>query len=150
MSKESWKVGQKVKTPKGLGKIIAVRHDGTAVYSLFKNTKGELEQGFHGSLPAYNIFKNKPEMFKLEIIEDDDTDVSYITLENYLQEKEDYETPACMFCGEISNLYISSEGLEAYRKGASVQDAFPNEAAYVREMIKTGIHPECWKKNLGL
>lgn len=150
MSNDSWKVGQKVRTPKGLGKIIAVRHDGTAVYSIFKNSKGELEQGFHGSLPAYRFIKNQKTPASFELVEDDDTDTSYITLENYLQEKEDYETPACMFCGEKSILYIPSEGLEAYRNGASVQNAFPNEAAYVREMIKTGIHPECWKKNLGL
>lgn len=149
MSNDSWKVGQKVKTPKGLGKIIAVRRDGTAVYSLFKNNKGELEQGFHGSLPAYKIFQSDPAGFNLEIVENDDTDVSYVTLENYLQEKEDYETPPCMFCGEKSLMYISSEGLEAYRNGASVQNAFPNEPAHVREMIKTGIHPKCWDDNLG-
>ena len=89
MSNDSWKVGQKVRTPKGLGKVIAVRQDGTAVYSIFKNSKGELEQGFYGSLPAYKLFKSQPSGFNIDIVEDDDTDVSIITAESYLQESEE-------------------------------------------------------------
>lgn len=145
-----WKVGQKIKTPKGLGKIVAVKEDGTATYSLYKNSKGELQQGFQGTLPAYHIFQGDPVGFNVDIVEAD-ADADTVKVEDYLNQaaEETYETPECMFCGATSILTLESNSLKAYRNGTYVQDAFPHESADVREMIKTGIHPKCWDDNLG-
>ena len=149
MSSDGWKVGQKVRTPKGLGKVIAVRNDGTAVYSIFKNSKGELEQGFHGSLPAYRIFKNNGNSFDINIVEDDDTDVSDITLEAYLADEVEYETKPCMHCGKTTVMKLDRESVEAWKNGEFIQEAFPELNKGSRELIVSGIHPECWNAMFG-
>lgn len=60
-----------------------------------------------------------------------------------------YKTTPCFKCGESSELLLPKEGIRKWLDGAYVQEAFPNESADVRELIKTGIHPECWDKIMG-
>lgn len=58
-------------------------------------------------------------------------------------------TPACMLCGRTSTVEVSAEGYDEWKRGAMVQDAFPEEPADLREMLKTGIHPDCWDEICG-
>ncbi len=39
--------------------------------------------------------------------------------------------------------------LTFWQSGEFIQDAFPYLNANQRELIKTGIHPECWDKMFG-
>lgn len=56
----------------------------------------------------------------------------------------EYFTPSCPVCQRTSVLKVPSKGVTAWEKGSYIQDAFPNLTASQREMIKTGIHEECW------
>lgn len=49
----------------------------------------------------------------------------------------------CPFCAECSEVLVPAEGLEAFRKGALIQDAFRDSPLEVRELILTGICVEC-------
>lgn len=42
------------------------------------------------------------------------------------------------------DLLIHPKQIEAYKKGVSVQNAFPNLSPDEREFIKTGLTPEDW------
>jgi len=50
----------------------------------------------------------------------------------------------CMFCGKESSISVDSASLYLYNQGAMIQDAFPDLTASEREVIKSGIHGECW------
>lgn len=49
----------------------------------------------------------------------------------------------------VMDLDITIEQIEAYYKGALVQDAFPNLSPAEREFIKTGITPGEWDQVFG-
>lgn len=59
-------------------------------------------------------------------------------------------TPACLHCAKPGEITMPSDdyhrGMKSYKAGAYIQDAFPSLSADQREMLKTGIHPECWKE----
>jgi hypothetical protein len=57
-----------------------------------------------------------------------------------------YTTKKCMQCGESSELDLDYESFLKWKKGAYVQDAFPNMPAQVREQLISGTHPDCWTK----
>lgn len=50
----------------------------------------------------------------------------------------------CPFCGNVHLINVVTEDYEAWQNGALIQDAFPYLSANEREMLKTGICPECW------
>ena len=54
----------------------------------------------------------------------------------------------CPFCGKISKLKVSTkvwrDGLNAYKNGALIQNAWPTLSPSDRELILTGICDECW------
>ena len=56
----------------------------------------------------------------------------------------------CPFCGKISKLKVSTkvwrDGLNAFKNGALIQNAWPTLTQSSRELIKTGICDECWIK----
>ena len=56
----------------------------------------------------------------------------------------------CPFCGKISKLKVSTkvwrDGLNAYKNGALIQNAWPTLSPSDRELILTGICDECWNK----
>lgn len=60
-----------------------------------------------------------------------------------------YITPPCMLCKRTSTLVVDEAKLSAWQSGQLIQHAFPDLHADVREMIKTGTHPECWDALLG-
>ncbi len=53
-------------------------------------------------------------------------------------------TPACTLCHAQTVLQITQEELNALNSGAYIQDALPTRDAAFREMVKSGIHGECW------
>lgn len=54
------------------------------------------------------------------------------------------QTPECSECHRSSTLRVPSAGYDAWQAGAFIQDAFPSLTDDEREMLKTGIHPDCW------
>jgi hypothetical protein len=55
-----------------------------------------------------------------------------------------YETTPCLHCNKTSEVTVSKDALDAWLNGMYIQDAFPDESADTRELIKTGMHSECW------
>lgn len=60
-----------------------------------------------------------------------------------------YRTPECPHCKQSSLILIPFDGYKNWRNGEFIQCAFPDLDAEQRELIKTGFHPECWKKYFG-
>ena len=57
--------------------------------------------------------------------------------------------PPCFVCGIQSILKVPSHGHELRMSGALVQTAFPDMPHQEREMLISGIHPECWLSEFG-
>lgn len=55
----------------------------------------------------------------------------------------------CPICGHSHSIKVSAEGLSRYFDGGLIQDCFPELSADEREMIISGICPECWEKMFG-
>ena len=57
---------------------------------------------------------------------------------------------SCPWCGKISELKVSTkvwrDGLNAYKNGALIQNAWPTLSPSDRELILTGICDTCWNK----
>lgn len=53
-------------------------------------------------------------------------------------------TKTCPFCERNYQRAFNFDGYCAWKNGALVQDAFPNETADAREFLITGICPECF------
>jgi len=53
-------------------------------------------------------------------------------------------TPRCSECHRVSRLRVPRPGYELWRAGAHIQDALSTLTAQEREMLMTGIHPDCW------
>ena len=52
----------------------------------------------------------------------------------------------CPWCGEEHEVEVSFEGYLAWQNGESIQVAMPQLSANEREMLISGVCPECWKK----
>ena len=50
----------------------------------------------------------------------------------------------CIHCGEDNQLILNAFDLALWRSGELIQYAFPKLDYKQRELIQTGIHPECW------
>lgn len=60
------------------------------------------------------------------------------------------QTPACMHCNKTSLMEVPEEGYKAWsRGGVLIQDAFPTLSLEDREVLKSGIHNECWEEMFG-
>lgn len=58
-----------------------------------------------------------------------------------------YVNTKCPQCGKISTLEMTEEQYRQYKSGDSyIQDIFPNWSPAIREMLITGICPDCWNK----
>lgn len=55
-------------------------------------------------------------------------------------------TTVCPFCHRTTYITVNLEDWEDWRDGELIQDAFPYLTADEREMLKTGICPDCWEK----
>ena len=61
-----------------------------------------------------------------------------------------YVNVKCPQCGKISTLEMTNEQYEQYISGDSyIQNIFPNWSPAIREMLITGICPDCWNKMFG-
>lgn len=56
------------------------------------------------------------------------------------------QCPPCIVCGTASVMTLSSVGVENYKQGMFVQQAFPELSAPEREVLISGTHPECWDR----
>lgn len=59
------------------------------------------------------------------------------------------ETNYCTECGKNSLITVPEKEFTKWRTGTPIQLAFPDMPAQEREMLITGIHPECWKRLFG-
>ena len=50
----------------------------------------------------------------------------------------------CIHCGLNNQLTLDAIALANWRSGEYIQKAFPKLDYQQRELIQTGIHPECW------
>ena len=50
----------------------------------------------------------------------------------------------CIHCGFTNQLTLNAFDLALWRSGELIQYAFPQLDYKQRELIQTGIHPECW------
>lgn len=53
-------------------------------------------------------------------------------------------TKTCPYCERRYQRTFPTDGYYAWKNGALVQEAFPNETADAREFLMTGICPECF------
>lgn len=72
----------------------------------------------------------------------------YFSVEDNLEELVSITTMPCFQCGKTSTLELPKEKMDELKKpgGALVQDIFPDMPASQRELLISGIHPECWDK----
>jgi hypothetical protein len=55
----------------------------------------------------------------------------------------------CPICKKGISVEVEDKGLEKYKKGAYVQDAFPNMSVNDRELIISGMCSQCWDEMIG-
>lgn len=55
----------------------------------------------------------------------------------------------CPFCGKESVVSVFASDYYAWLRSGLVQDAFPYLSAEERELLISGICPECWEKTFG-
>lgn len=56
------------------------------------------------------------------------------------------ESPECSVCNAVTLLEVSEEAYTKWnKKQLLIQDAFPDWSPEQREILKTGIHPQCWR-----
>ncbi|MCJ0700255.1 hypothetical protein FRIG_03750 [Frigoribacterium faeni] len=61
-----------------------------------------------------------------------------------------HTTPACMFCQGETAVELTAAEAARWSAGTPIQDAMPNRPAAERELIRSGIHPECWTGAFGV
>ena len=60
-----------------------------------------------------------------------------------------YITPECIVCHQASTIGVTDEvaaGIRAWKAGRLAQVALSMLSADERELIMTGIHPDCWSQ----
>ena len=50
----------------------------------------------------------------------------------------------CIHCGEDNQITLDAVALANWRNRELIQNVFSNLNYQQRELIQTGIHPECW------
>ena len=55
----------------------------------------------------------------------------------------------CPFCGRISRIELDTEKLDRWDSGENLQDVFPDMDLNTREILISGIDPECWDRLFG-
>lgn len=59
------------------------------------------------------------------------------------------ETPQCGICSQVGIVEVPLGGFLAWQMGELIQDAFADLDPALREQLKTGTHPECYKQMIG-
>ena len=52
----------------------------------------------------------------------------------------------CVFCGEMHEIWVSADDYWDWEPDMHVQDVFPYLSPEEREMLISGICPDCWEK----
>lgn len=52
----------------------------------------------------------------------------------------------CPMCGKSTVITVTKTQYERYQNGELIQNCFPEMKPEIREMLITGICPECWDK----
>lgn len=52
----------------------------------------------------------------------------------------------CPFCGHVNSIFVNENDYFDWQDGELVQNAFPYLSADEREMLISGICPDCWEK----
>jgi hypothetical protein len=60
-----------------------------------------------------------------------------------------YLTTTCPFCGATFTVTVHASDYEDWQNGKMVQDAFPYLSAEARELLVSGICPDCWDGMFG-
>ena len=55
----------------------------------------------------------------------------------------------CPFCGCVNFINVPFEGYNAWKNGELIQNAMPELSADEREMLISGICPDCWDNMFG-
>ena len=55
----------------------------------------------------------------------------------------------CPFCGEEHIVFVNEDDFNAWQNGELAQNAFPYLTADSREMLISGICPDCWNGMFG-
>ncbi len=50
----------------------------------------------------------------------------------------------CPLCRDVSLVTVPRDGYERWSRGMSIQDALPGISSDDREILMTGLHPQCW------
>jgi len=59
------------------------------------------------------------------------------------------ETKPCPRCLATTWLTVRAESVQLWKRGALLQEAFPELTVNQRELILTGYHDACWDADLG-
>jgi hypothetical protein len=91
---------------------------------------------------------------KIRNIDNDDEKEPYLREKRNLESHLDslmggmitVESPICSVCDAITVLEVSEDAYTKWKnKELLIQDAFPDWSPDKREILKSGIHPNCWK-----
>ena len=52
----------------------------------------------------------------------------------------------CPICGKMNEFECTESEWDEYKKGGLVQNCFPHATPEQRELLMTGICPECWDR----
>lgn len=55
-------------------------------------------------------------------------------------------TPACVMCHKTSQVMVTDEEYSRLKAGLLIQNALPDRDSNFREIVQSGIHPDCWDK----
>ena len=66
-----------------------------------------------------------------------------------INNKEGVIATHCPFCGGINGVEVNEKDYLDWQDGALVQEAFPYLNASEREMLISGICPDCWDSMFG-
>lgn len=66
-----------------------------------------------------------------------------------INNKEGIISTHCPFCGGINGVEVNERDYLDWQDGALVQEAFPYLNASEREMLISGICPDCWNGMFG-
>ncbi len=59
-------------------------------------------------------------------------------------------TTPCLFCGKTTEIELPEDIAEALRdRTVPIQELLPDTSAEQRELLISGIHPDCWTRNFG-
>ncbi len=61
-----------------------------------------------------------------------------------------FTTNPCLYCGKTSEVELDLEKVRRWQAGEHVQNVWPEMSADERELLITGIHPQCWDSIFGV